>query len=353
MAAVLQTCLRFDAEIPEFEQHRVIHQGIFRAGEEKKLSAAKIVDAITRLEREYLCTPPRRLVLLTSLSIIPGAHLKDRVFDGARVRFLARVPSGFRREPADPLAKWPTDMHPEGSTVVTVKVKARSAYEAYERAMYTLDYLRGVWNFGINSRLMMRLFTSGAEPINRIRRGPYHTVHETRGALALQSYWYETARTERAPEDLRRDWPRVEREAVRVIGLLRRVPYARDLRAAFVRYSTALDTEDFESCFLKLWSVLELLTHTVGGRYDETIKRTLFLYHETDVNRLVLEHLRQHRNAVVHHGITRSEAETYTFQAKRYVETVLFFHLAWRGRFRSIAKFGEYLDLPADVSSLK
>src|SRR5258708_6875371 len=134
---------------------------------------------------------------------------------------------------------------------------------------------------------------------------------------------------------------------------LRKHPYAADMQQAFVRYARALDSVDFDSSFLKLWSLLETLTNTIGDNYDVTIRRVLFLVTDRDLSGLILEHLRNYRNATVHHDRSRLAAERYIYQLKRFVEVLLHFHTVSRGQFPSIAKLGEHLDLPFAPEDLR
>jgi hypothetical protein len=114
-----------------------------------------------------------------------------------------------------------------------------------------------------------------------------------------------------------------------------------------------LDIPDFESSYLKLWSVLEFLTGTVNGRNEDLIRRCTFFFNERDLARQVLEHLRDRRNAHIHAGTESYQLESLVFQLKRFVERLLVFHLRNGKNFLSIADAGNYLDLPTDPDTLR
>lgn len=50
-------------------------------------------------------------------------------------------------------------------------------------------------------------------------------------------------------------------------------PLAYYVKDSIVRYVRALDDPDMQSCFHKLWSVLEQLTVTGSSNYNTTIRR--------------------------------------------------------------------------------
>jgi hypothetical protein len=125
------------------------------------------------------------------------------------------------------------------------------------------------------------------------------------------------------------------------------------LKNALLRYCRALDFYNYETAFLKLWSILELLTDTVGQRYDTTIKRTSFLFANREFHKEVLEHLRFQRNLYVHHSEQSEEAEIILFQLKRYVEKILLFNIFSKYKFQNIQEFASFLSLPTKKDDLK
>jgi hypothetical protein len=221
--------------------------------------------------------------------------------------------------------------------------------------LFVLDILRAIWNFAINwSLLSQRSFGGGRwEPVNKIRPGPVTTVHLPDGKLAAEQWWYEPCFVQGDLEDLTKNWSTIEKNTPWFLKQWNLIPYKEDADAFWVRYARAFDRADHEANFLRLWSLLELLTGTNGERYDETIRRTLFICREREFNRLILEHLRDCRNALVHRDESTGEVDRYLFQLKRYVEDLIRLHLAWAGKFQTLNEFGEFLSLPADSSMLK
>jgi hypothetical protein len=238
-------------------------------------------------------------------------------------------------------------------TKIWVNTKARSCSEAVEKAMTNIDFLRGIWNLSINHLTYARISYKMA-PINNILLGPVHTLHTSKGTPATRTYWYEpffyehirTYNQKKKIINARKDEKRTRKE-------LSNHKYQEVLKNALLRYCRALDFYNYETAFLKLWSILELLTDTVGQRYDTTIKRTSFLFANREFHKEVLEHLRFQRNLYVHHSEQSEEAEIILFQLKRYVEKILLFNIFSKYKFQNIQEFASFLSLPTKKDDLK
>ena len=181
-----------------------------------------------------------------------------------------------------------------------------------------------------------------------------HTLHDQRGMLATETWWYEP--DYREPIKVFTQDSKIEKMSVflkNVRGYLKRSKYAEDLKLAIIRYGRALDQVDLEASFLKLWGVLELLTDTVGSSYKITVRRASYIWKEREYHKEILSHLRDHRNSSVHAGKENHDVEMCTYQLKRYVELLLEFHLASSFGFQNIAHAAEFMDLPKDASKLK
>jgi len=128
--------------------------------------------------------------------------------------------------------------------------------------------------------------------------------------------------------------------------------YPDNVKDAFIRYTRALDERNWNIAFLKLWSILELLTDTIGISYETTIKRTSYIYKERDYHLQILEHLRKYRNSSVHFDKDNSEMEIYLYQIKNYVEALIGFYINNRLGFESIQEAASFLNLPYDKEVL-
>ena len=350
---LLQTSIEISEDVPEPEQRRIIIEALF-SSETGKITGKSILAQVSRREQAFLRTVPRRYILATSLSTRPVVRRLS--VPSVSIRFSASLPAYVDRKPLeDDFRRNNHNPNPGGYSAAVISVAGRSKHEAFEKGLEALDYLRGLWNFSLNRRTGWRLQSGPSrQPVNDIRLGQVHTLHDENGRPIDDSYWFEPFFVPvRMPRSERLGWSTIRREERQIRVAMKRCNYADDLKTAFVRYTRALDTSDYESCYLKLWSLLEFLTGTADGRNEDLIRRCVFLYEDRELARQVLEHLRDRRNAHVHAGRESYQLESLVFQLKRLVERFLLFHVVNGRQFRSIADAGSYLDLPVDPDTLR
>jgi hypothetical protein len=110
---------------------------------------------------------------------------------------------------------------------------------------------------------------------------------------------------------------------------------------------------DWEGAFLKLWSVLELLTNSCRDNNIVTARRTAYIYDDRDFALQVLKHLRDYRNRSVHADIDNTAIEIYVYQLKSFVEALLGFHLGSSYGFESMEEAARFLELPSDRDAIE
>ena len=96
------------------------------------------------------------------------------------------------------------------------------------------------------------------------------------------------------------------------------------------------------------------MTHSVGD-YEQLIRRASFLYADRDRRfvKLLLEHLRDVRNRLVHGGEVRSNIEMYVYQLKSITELIIQYHLRRGTSYSSLPALAEYMDTPTDRGILE
>jgi hypothetical protein len=95
-----------------------------------------------------------------------------------------------------------------------------------------------------------------------------------------------------------------------------------------------------------------MLTATDGTRYDETIKRVLFVFDDSPVHRYVLEVMRFYRNRSVHAGTDDVDRQNLV-SLHAYVARLIFFTVRHYRSFASLEEIGRFLALPPDTSDLR
>lgn len=349
----------FDDTITDYEKIGIIRSAVFSAGSKGVITSESIIKEFKRNKAEFKARIYIPFILATSISIPYIAQLKNTRIASNTITFSKVLPSKFSQNDFIKkikayLASDTTKFIPNSYTPTRIRVMARTDNEASQIATDTIDYLRGIKNFLINKNISFTLRSGKPKPINKIRLGPIHTLHYPDGSIASKHFWYDPHYFYDPLLNYRNiDWDKIKKEEIFLRNRLKKHPYGSDLKSIFIKYARSLDLYDYESSFLKLWSLLECLTNTNKKNYDTTIRRTAFLYEDRDFHIQVLEHLRAYRNLFVHSDKSTSRVETSIYQLKRYVERAILFHIKSYTHFTTIGEAGEFLNLPFKAYNLK
>ncbi|HET8656194.1 MAG TPA: hypothetical protein VFL93_11810 [Longimicrobiaceae bacterium] len=356
--SVVESCVDFQPGIPEPDRHGLVWKAITLAAAYPTINAEVVADSLRNAEVAYLRQPFKKYVVATSISVPYFARLARRTIRGATISFSRSHPAGFSRKAiAEDLRRLIVIDRPDEFTTTRVGVRARTPAAAVDQALESLDLLRSLWNFRINLRTLTRRQwgVTGPKPVNEIRLGPVHTLHTPGGKLVEGAFWYEPRHYQHGElYALEKDWDSVIKSENRIRKRLSQIRYASDLESLLIRYVRALDSTDFEVAYNKLWSVCERLVSSVGD-YAPMIDRILFVFPNSEriYQKLILEHLRDVRNGMVHDDRSRQEIAIYLYQLKFFVETLFRFHFGNGARFRSLSTAGKFLDSPAERAVLK
>jgi hypothetical protein len=357
--AVLCSIAKFLGDIPETERPGILNQAIFSAGTKGVITAKSLLKEISIFENNFLNEREKSYVLATSLSLRTFDQIPNYRVNKALITFMPSLPPAFQKNREflkSTSAKYVIEKLPSYFLAVRVHIKARSIYEAADKSFQSLDLIRGIWNLGLNRLTYLSLsFGSKPKPINKIVLGPFHTLHEPGGKLSTEGFWYDphfNYSMELYKCDKKEDYNYLLSFAKWTRNKLKLCLYNNEISEAILRYVRALDYSDYDVAFLKLWSVLEMLTNTIKESYDKTIKRTIFLYRDHEFHYQVLNHLRDYRNKSVHGSSGDEEVKTYIYQLKGYIEELLIFHLTNKMKFATLAAAAEFLDLSPNLDFL-
>jgi len=356
--AILFSMLEFPEPIPETEARRIATQAAFAAAGAGTVTPQRLLAAVNRLTQAFLDRDSERYVLVATLSLPQAGSMPRIRLDNSDLIFAPQLSRRFQEDRArlelsarpSLFAEPPTD---HGS--VRVHVSARSPFEAADAALTHLDFVRGTWNWLLNSRTLLNLSPGRTLPVNRITLGPVHTVHRPNGKAAVDAWWYDgnycqAVRVYAPSNSELQDMSRFLRD---VRHRLATCAYRETLEEAIVRYCRALDLHDWESAFLKLWSTLELLTDSSMQGNQVAIQRAAYIHKDREYALHVLRHLRQYRNRSVHLEEHSESIQTYVYQLKRFVEALLEFHIGNQLGLSSLSEATEFLDLPTDRNALE
>lgn len=354
---LLYSMLKLPDAVPEDRGRAIARKAASRAARDGAITPSSLLEQANRLTQQYLQKPVRRFVLVSSLSLASSVSLHRLRFGKTIVIFELAPPVRYQRGRNRILesARYSLPFDPPSNYLsARVHVYARCPSEATDKALETLDFVRGTWNWSRNRRRRMRMSGGARRPANDIILGPLHTLHDRSGEPATETWWYQpdlcAAPTRCSPSA--EDIEEMEDFLSKIRDRLREVAYPDVLAQAITRYGRALDLTDWEAAFLKLWSTLELLTNSSRLSNDVTAKRTAYLYPDRGLVLQMLEHLRQYRNRSVHSDVGNSAIETFMYQVKGFVEDLLNFHFANDFSFKSIEEAGRFLSLPSDGDAI-
>jgi len=357
--SILFAITEFPDDLPEIEKRRIISQGLFSAAGKGTLTKNTLISEFNQLLSLYYRKKQKRFALYTSLSVM-NLNNEVREYFGRDQLIIDNKPhpkfQTESRKITDRAVRMMFAEIPKFYKRVRVHVTARTESEAADLALNHLDLIRGIWNLRLNFAQPMRLSFGGkTKPVNRIITGPIHTLHYPNGKIAAEDrWWYEPTFLEgikRLDFDKHHDDLISFTKSVR--DNLEESPYSEELKDALRRYCRALDERNLNNAFLRLWSVLELLTATGNQRYDVTIKRASYIFEEREYYRHLLDQLREYRNSTVHDDAQTQEIETYLYQLKNFVDELFRFHLFNNFGFETIEDAGTFLSLPIDSDALK
>ena len=346
---VLGGCIEFHIDLPEFERKRIVRRVSHDAKTSRPITADSLLKQCSKLEQEYLALPMKPFRLLTEISISRTIDVPRTNVGQTTVTFNPRTVRGFseRSRLFNESRGTVGFALPDHYMRVSALVSARTPYEAAEKALNVIDLVRASWNLSLNRGKAWRHSGGRPSPVNDIRLSPFHTVHDSLGALATETYWYDPGFSK--PAGLYSDKPRfskLQEFAQNLRTRLTQLPYRSDIESALIRYVRALDSADLNDAFLRLWSLLEYLTDSGHDPYKVTTRRAAFMFQDRERAQLVQTHWTQHRNRIEHAGSESDEIESLVFLLKRHVDSLLLFHLGNSFGFATRAEAARFMDLP-------
>jgi hypothetical protein len=353
--SLLQSSVRFKETLSEFDQLNIIRKAIFSVAANGVMTTEALIREISREEDKFVRLPPLDYVLLTGISLTGIETPRTISLGTSRIRIERSTPKSYTREKILRDAKQIifSDI-PKNYSTIRVYMQGRSIAEAAANGTNSLEFLRGIWNFGKNRLLYKRHSGWRPHPINEILLAPIHTLHNKDGSLAVDTFWYDSNYMKAIePLNLKNHRYNPFQFDKMIRKKLRRHFYGDDLKKIFIRYAGALDSWNLTTTFVGLWSLLEMLTSTVNDRYDETVRRACFLFPDRDYHHQILNHLRGHRNQAVHSMEERAQMEELAYQLKFYVDSMLAFHTANSFKFKSLKDACQFLSLPFDMPIIK
>jgi hypothetical protein len=297
--------------------------------------------------------------LITSLSVanLPPDEIQVR---GCTISGLDSRGTEFPLPPG-PVSRLPAAYREHLSStryrLIKVGCKGRSLHQAVNNAFNAIHLLRGLWSLLLTYG--SRKITFGGKPkmLGIIYLGPVQTLHSLGGPPVDDDLlWYDPDYVhDHDVFEHEKRWQRIEKNRHTLMKWLNATHYRQEIEDLLIRYAVALDQRIHDVAFLQMWSILEALTGTVGGNYDETIRRAI--WHFSPADRLLakdsLSSLRFCRNRYVHSGQGQQESDQIAYEMKSYIDPHLLKLIKNVFKVDSLEEYGRILAMPSDVNVLK
>ena len=314
---------------------------------------------LERCERayDYLSSQPKTKFVVYSTITYSGPKLLNWLKTGdARIQWqpsqnssFIRTASKARNGLSDLLRSRKISNHSDGLSIVLVHVSALNHHDAQEKAIDALDLLRGLLNLLVNSSRGINPFADLMAPhaVNKLRRGPFQTVHMLDGGLASEMLWYESRWQHDHPSVKFADLDNYREKIFKWWHKLHDNPLREHICAGLLRYCRALDHHESDTALLEMWGALEFLTGTQNEKYDVTVARIERLFKDREHARLIANHIRHRRNQSVHaaRSLDTNESNAILIQAEMLVSRILFFCIRNDAKLTDKGELFEFLSL--------
>jgi len=270
---VLKSMIDIGEGISQEIAHGLTVKGFHEAAKKQELTKHNVLSAVKKAVREHLGKPKEPYWLLTTLNINFSNDLPRFIINGCTIHFYKQIPKKYRKARSDVLldvSTWLIDRDESSSYFVVAHIADKTAHEAVEKMLDAVDLLRGIWNLHVNKSMVLS-FAGRKKPINQITLGALHTLHDKNGEKVDSAFWYEPEHyKDNKKVDFFNNSYKTLEFTKNIRKALRKNRYGKGVEAAVIRYVRALDSQDYNAVFLKLWSILEGLTHTLKDKYDKT-----------------------------------------------------------------------------------
>lgn len=319
------------------------------------ISATKLLSLVNVARSAQRKGGLKKFSLITTLST-DGAWLpRSLQICELRARFLKTLPRKFKSARVqlvkEQIRTGIIHQDLDSYSFVQIDVEAESAGAAFAKSDRELRILRGLICLLSNPSFEKTLLGSEHKPINVLRTGHFHTIHNTDGSVATDLIWYEPNYSPRITFTPRK--PSVLVDVLKkTLRRMRNCPYNGRLEQAVIRFASGFDESDPDAAFLKCWSALESILSSNVADYKQLVRRCIFLYEDRDYHESILKQLAEHRNASVHRVSDNSLTKSFCYLLQNYFATTLNFHIRNYTRFSNFEEALTLLSGPVSQSDV-
>ncbi|WP_313054556.1 hypothetical protein [Stenotrophomonas cyclobalanopsidis] len=346
-------------EFPSVANH-LDHSELIWSAISKKYEKLDSTNTLTGLNEEITRINSRKTKIysvITSISASSNALPSKIKTNLATIHFYKKgIPRKFKdsRRKLEKTHQTNIPHTPDHYCWTRIEIEGKSPERAMQQALRELSFVRGVFATYTNFEMESSFWGStNYSPINRIRTGGLHSIHDKSGEASVDTLWYDPdfkAGKQFKPKNAPA-WKKACFSMIRRIG---KSNYPEQISNALVLYANAFDESNQGTAFIKLWSALELMTTPSSpANYADIVRRCSFMHASGEYATQVLEHLREHRNGLVHRNESRGDPRIKCYQLQYYFRAAVHFYVQFGRKFSSLEEANRFLDLPTDPLIIK
>ena len=321
----------------------------------EKLDDNNVLLNLNKLAKEHLATKIKKYRLLTSVSLPQSYPKRKFKVANSEIHIVSDFPKKYSEHRNSLLSRIEDNLKCNGSdkhySKVVVYCESKSPYGAIKQALEDLDLWRGILCLFTNHQ--MELIGDSYKPINAIRLGKFHTLHEDNGVAALNTqYWFEPNFVSANNATLKKPEILIKNTNFFMDTIAEHKDKAL-LTEGVVRYVRSLDEKDQNTAVVKLWATLETLLTKGESNCDGISRRISFLFEEYNYHAQILEHIREYRNSNIHSGLENQNAKNFAFQLQFYFYRLMLFYVKSVSDFPRVEQANKFLDSPRDAERIK
>lgn len=358
--SIIATALDFHKDVLYKDAEKLVLDTLNNI-DRNRINKQNFLEQINELELGFLRQPKTEYHVVTGISIRNKCRIEPIAHENVEIRFYNKEPSKYKRGEflGDIVQVLHSPELPNDYKAIVLKINARSEYEAGVHALETLDFVLSTWNFALNhSHGKMQFFQANKpSPINKIVKGPIHTIHLPSGELTEgRIYYYE-------PDyygpvecyDITQSIRNMKKFEWMVKNIVKKHnKWGNKVRNSLIRYTRALEKRDHASSFLEMWSILELLALTSSNEtHREIVQRVSNIYADSPIHKTFINFIREIRNSLVHQSEFNFHRTNLLYEIKDFVEGLILYHFAAMKIFENYGEAIQFIDLPNDEREIK
>jgi hypothetical protein len=356
---MLQMLINFNKSLSNENQKIILRKSLKQLAIDKDYSKNNLIKQINVNYNNHFRKKENIYILLAAISInnLPIRKLK---IGNCILRIHGQqYPKIFRASRNEILVKSKSKGENENYAKVSVKIIGKDYKDAYEIAIEILEVFRSLLCLLLNSTFEIRSAKNYSKPINKVTLAEILTLHHENGTCTDMDYFHfvQDFKETEVISFQGKKMPNFKNNFSNLIRQFNKCKpkHQRTIQKALNLYVNAYDESNKYICFLRAWTVLEILTDTDNN--ELVIKRcsSLFSQESKPLSKQVMECLRQYRNEYVHQGGINLDPIVACFNIHHYIFIMIInFNLKHAGLFKNIKEANLFRDnYNTDLNELK